>query len=90
MFLWSILNKSESDLTRKCLTAQQLNPAKNDLLTTFEQDLKMCGITLNMTEISKIKKTTFKKIVNTQLRGVARDYLLNLKAKHSNIPPLIL
>ena len=38
-----------------------------------------------MTEISKMKKTTFRKVVNTQLREVARDYLLNLKAKHSKL-----
>ena len=85
MFLWSILNKSESDLLRKCLTAQQLNPVKNDLITTFERDLEMCDITLTMTEISQMKKTTFRKIVNTQLRVVSRKYLLDLKTQHSKL-----
>ena len=88
MFLWSILNKSESDLVRKCLAAQQLNPVKNDLITTFEQDLEMCGITLTMTEISNMKKTTFRKIVDTHLREVARAYLLKLKNKHSKLNSL--
>ena len=74
MFLWSILNKSESDPARKCLTAQQLNPVKNDLITT---DLEMCDITLTMTEISQMKKTT--------LRVVSRKYLLDLKTQHSKL-----
>ena len=85
MFLWSILNKSESDLVRKCLTAQQLKPVKNDMITTFESDLEMCDITLTMTEISMMKKMTFRKLVNTQLREVSRKYLLNMKTKHSKL-----
>ena len=64
MFLWTILNKSESDLVRKCLTAQINNPVKNDLATTFSEDLEKCGITLTMSEISKMRKSKFRKIVN--------------------------
>ena len=85
MFLWTILSKSESDLTRKCLSAQQLNPARNDLAVTFQNDLDKCGITLTMAEISTLKKSTFRKLVNKQLREVAREYLLNMKDKHSKL-----
>ena len=55
MFLWTILNKSESDLTRKCLIAQQLNPVRNDLAVTFQNDLEQCGIALSMSDISNMK-----------------------------------
>ena len=48
----------------------------------------MCGITLTMIEISNMKKTTFRKIVNTHLREVARAYLLKLKNKHSKLNSL--
>ena len=85
MFPWSILNKSESELVRKCLTAQQLHPVKNDLFTTFQSDLETCGISLTMSEISKMKKITFKRLVNTKLRDVAKLYLLNLKSKHTKL-----
>ena len=33
----------------------------------------------------QMKKTTFRKVVNTQLREVAMDYLLKLKTKHSKL-----
>ena len=63
MFLWTILQKSESDLVRKCLSAQQLNPVRNDLARTFK-----------MSEISSMKKAKFKKLVNTQIRELAQEY----------------
>ena len=85
MFLWTILNKSESDLVRKCLTAQIINPVRNDLATTFNEDLRKCGIALTMYEISKMKKSKFRKIVNCQIREIAKDYLINLKSKHSKL-----
>ena len=85
MFLWTILQKSESDLVRKCLMAQQINPVKNDLATTFQNDLEMCNITLTMSDISKTKKSKFRKLVNTQIRCLANEYLLNLKRKHSKL-----
>ena len=85
MFLWTILQKSESDLVKKCLTAQLISPAKNDLATTFKNDLENCGITLTMSEISQIKKAEFRKIVNSQIRELAKEYLINLKKKHSKL-----
>ena len=57
----SILHKSESDLVKKFLIAQELNPVKNDLSLQFREDLKMCDITLTRQEISNMKKHKFKK-----------------------------
>ena len=56
MFYWSILQKSESELIRRFLTAQELNPVKNDICIQFKNDLKTCGINLTSSEISKMKK----------------------------------
>ena len=88
MFYWSILQKSESELIRRFLTAQELNPVKNDLCTQFKDDLKTCGISLTSSEISKLKKWKFKKIVNKQLQEVAREYLVSLKESHSKLDQL--
>ena len=85
MFLWCILQKSESELVPNFLSAQQMNPVKNDLCLQFDSDLKECGIALTMHEIANMKKLKFRKIVNTQLRIVAMEYLLTLKAKHSKL-----
>ena len=62
-----------------------MNPVKNDLATTFTQDMEMCGITLTMNEISRMKKSKFRKIVKCQIRELARKYLLDLKSKHSKL-----
>ena len=85
MFYWTILQKGESELVKRVLIAQQLNPVKNDLCLQFEGDLKTCGITLTMSEISQMKKCKFRKFVNSQLREVAKDYLMSLKVKHSKL-----
>ena len=62
-----------------------MNPVKNDLCLQFDSDLKQCGIALTMSGIANMKKVKFRNIVNTQLRTVAREYLLTLKAKHSKL-----
>ena len=85
MFYWSILQKSESELVRSFLTAQELNPVKNDLCLQFKDDLNMCDIKLTSSEIAAMKKCKFKKIVYTQLREVSREYLLSQKRKHSKL-----
>ena len=85
MFYWSILQKSESELIRRFLTAQELNPVRNDICIQFKDDLKTCGINLTSTEISKMKKCKFKKLVYNRLQEVAREYLISLKEKHSKL-----
>ena len=88
MFLWSILHKNENELIYKVFDAQKLNPTKNDICLQFQEDLDICEISLSMDEISKMKKYKFRKIVNTQIREVARDYLLSLKSSHSKLDDL--
>ena len=85
MFLWTILQKSESDLVRKCLIAQQINPVKDDLATTFANDLELYGITLTMADISWMQKSYFRKLVNTQIKNLAKEYMIILKMKHSKL-----
>ena len=88
MFYWSILQKSESELVRRFLTAQELNPVRKDLCLQFKDDMKTCNIILTSSEISSMKKCKFKKLVYTQLREVSREYLLSLKGKHSKLGSL--
>ena len=88
MFLWSILHKKENELVHKMFDDQKLNPAKNDICLQFQEDLDTCEISLSMNKISKMKKQKFRKIVITQIREVARDYLLSLKSTHSKLDNL--
>ena len=85
MFYWNILQKNETELVRKVYEIQRLNPAKNDICLQFEADLKMCDIQLTNSEISKMKKMKFKKLLNNKLREVAKDYLIRKKSTHSKL-----
>ena len=60
------------------MTAQELNPVKNNLCLQFKDDLNMCDINLNTSDISTMKKSKFKKLVYTQ-------YLLSQKRKHTKL-----
>ena len=83
MYYWNILQKSESELVRKVLQTQQLSPVRNDWCLQVREDLKLCGITLTDSEISKMTKYKFKNLVRTKVTTLARNYLTDLKNKHS-------
>ena len=83
MYYWNILNKSENELVRQVLHTQQLSPVKNDWCVQIAEDLKLCGIELTELEISSMSKYQFKHLVRTQVSALARQYLTNLKDKHS-------
>ena len=57
---------------------------KNDWCLEIEENLKYCNINLTEDEIGKMKKHQFKKLVNSNIREVAREYLIALKSQHSN------
>ena len=65
MYYWNVLQKSESELVRKVLQTQQLSPVKNDWCVQVSADLKLCGITLTESEISRMSKHKLKNLVRT-------------------------
>ena len=67
MFYWSILQKPENELVKQVLRAQQLSPVKNDLCLEIEENLKYCNICLSEEEISTMKKSKFKNLVNNEV-----------------------
>ena len=83
MFYWSILQKSDDELARQVFDAQKLALLKNDWICQIEDDLKCCDIYFTENEISQMKRTKFKSIVNEGIREAARKYLLESKESHS-------
>ena len=67
--------KQESELVRKVFNDQKIAPIKNDQGTLIES----CNIYLTESEISKMKKETFKNIVKERIREEVREYLVKLK-----------
>ena len=62
---------------------QKLYKCKDDWAIEVEENLKFCDINLTEPEIQKMKRYQFKKIVSSQLRIKASEYLMSLRAKHS-------
>ena len=60
MYYWEILHKSDDELVKKVLRAQQLSPVKHDWCITVQEDLKNLEIDLNEEEICSMKKLQFK------------------------------
>ena len=83
MYYWNVLQKSESELVRQVLITQQLSPVKNDWCVQVWADLELCGITLSESDISKLSKYQFKNLVRTKVTALAKNYLIDLKNKHS-------
>ena len=83
MYLWDILHKNESELVRKVYNSQKTFPVRNDWAIQVQSDLNECEINLSEEEISKMKRTAFKKIVKEKLQLAAARYLIQQKLKHS-------
>ena len=83
MFYWNILQKSDDELIKQVLYCQRLSPVKNDWCLEIDENLKFCNINLTEDEIGKMKKQQFKILVNSNIREVAREYLISLKSQHS-------
>ena len=83
MFLWSILQKNDSELVKKVYEAQNLFPLKGSWASMVKADLEFCNIKLNDEEIMKTKKSKFKAIVKKTNRIESNDYLLDLQSTHS-------
>ena len=83
LFYWTILHKSDSELVKQALRAQQISPVKNDWWLKLCDDMKVCDIELSEAEILRMKKSKFKQLVATKVREASRKYLTELKNKHS-------
>ena len=83
MYLWTILQKSEKELVRKVYNTQKLFPVKNDWVIQIQDDLIQCKIDMSDEEISKMKKSKFKKIVKLSIQQLSGEYLTKQMEKHT-------
>ena len=89
MYYWNLLQKDETELVKKVFLTQRSLATKNDWVTQLESDLKECEITLSEEEIKSMKKDTFKTLVKKQIKNAAKEYLINLRNKHSKTENLL-
>ena len=83
LFYWTILRKPESELVKQALRAQQILPVKDDWWLQVCDDLIEYDIGLSESEISMMKKSSFKRLVDSKVREASRKYLTQLRNKHS-------
>ena len=74
-YLHYILNLNENDLLRKVFEAQLNNPVKGDWVLTVQEDLRMLGLPSDLEKNKSFKKTTFKKMVKSEIILLALNYL---------------
>ena len=83
LFLWSILQKSQSELVKQVYQAQRMFPFKKSWASIVWNDMKNCNINLTEEEISKMKKGKFKTLVKKRIRLKSNEFLLKLQANHT-------
>ena len=75
MYLWNILHRNENELLKRFYIAQKLSRTKNDWTELVDKDKSDLGIDLTDDEISRMKESEFKNIVNI---AATKMTLLNL------------
>ena len=87
-YLHYMLNLNENDLLRKVFEAQKRNPVKGDWVLKVQEDLRMLGLSNDFENIKSFKKTTFKKMIKSEIIKLALNYLNNIKSEHSKMTNL--
>ena len=82
-YFWNILQREEKELVRKVYSSHKSFSVKNDWFLQIKSDLDECEIDLSESEISKMKKYSFNKLVKDKVNQIAAKYLIGLKERHS-------
>ena len=83
MYLWHILSREETELIKKVYRVQSIKPGKNDFYSLIQNEKNKYDICLTDSEISKMSKSAFKRIVDLQIRKFAFNSLINIAMTHS-------
>ena len=79
MYYWNILQMTDDELVKRVFHIQSIAPCKNDWVLQIADDLRCCKIDKNEEEIKKMKRYSFKKLVNQKVSEAATEYLLVLR-----------
>ena len=80
---WNILQREENELVKKVYNSQKSFSVKNDWFLQIKSYLNECEINLSESEISKMRKYSFNKLVNEKINLISAQYLIALKERHS-------
>ena len=83
MFLWSILNKNESELVKQVYNVQRSFPFKESWASLVWNDLEKCNIDIIEESLKKMKKHKLKTLIKKKLKEKSNENLMEHQAKHS-------
>ena len=83
MYLWHILNRSDSELIHKVYTAQQFQPTRGDWFELAQTTKAILSIDKTDDEMKGMKQETFKSYLEKKTKVAAFQYLKNIAEKHS-------
>ena len=75
LYLHTLLNRDDRELTKKVYLAQKGDPTKGDFCLLVEKDLKMLEIKKTHAEIKEMKKEQLKMLVKKQAKETSLKYL---------------
>ena len=68
----------DAELVKKVFIAQKLSPCKDDWIHQICEDLSDFNISLSEFEIKIMKKDTFRRLVNEQIKDISVKFLFSL------------
>ena len=84
-FLYYILNENPNSMIHKFFKCQMKGRKRKDWATTIIEDLEKLEISMNMEEISKMKKGIFMNMIKQRVKNKAFKELEQTKLSHSKV-----
>ena len=84
-FLHYILNEEPNSMIYRVFQSQMKSRTSKDWATTVIEDLKKLELNMNMEEIGKMKKTSFRQIIKDKIKTYTFDKLGKRKHSHSKV-----
>ena len=85
MYLQTILNRCDEELTTFFYNAQKKNPLEGDWVKMVEKDFEVLGLGINESEIRNCTKSQYKSMVKRKLRDHMFSELKRVQSEHSKI-----
>ena len=82
MYLWQLLNREDSELTKRIYETQKISNNVGDWVRQVEADKIELGITLTDNEIQGVSQNVFTNFVSKKVKINHLKYLDSLKEKH--------
>ena len=85
IYLQTILQRSDAELTKRVYTCQKNNPSPGDWFLLVKGDFESIGVPLNEEQIASTSPQVFKKFIKEKVRKSAFMYLEEIKSGHSKV-----